>query len=113
MRQINYCVCLLYAIFLGYAPILAAPSSALDFMVYPLSTELQIGKLQKFLIDAPKGIYLTVGAERGFKAASMMPNITQLWLLDVADDILKFNQINTQLLKAPNRTTYLNLRWEA
>ena len=80
---------------------------------FPLSTEIQIGKLQHFLIDAPKGIYLTVGGERGFKAASMMPNITELWLVDISDEILKFNQINAELLKSPDRLKYLNLRWEA
>lgn len=84
-----------------------------DFTVFPISTEVQIGKLQKFLIDAPTGIYLTVGAERGFRAASMMRNLTELWLIDVAEDIIKFNQINTQLLKNPNRLAYLKLRWEA
>lgn len=99
--------------FLIIESIFAQEASELDFMVFPISTELQIGKLQKFLVDAPSGIYLTVGAERGFKAASMMPNITQLWLVDVANDIIKFNQINTELLKTPERLDYLHLRWHA
>lgn len=90
-----------------------AQSQELDFSVYPLSTELQIGKLQKFLIDAPKGICLTVGGDRGFKIGSMMPNITELWLIDISKDILKFNQINRELLKTPTRSNYLKLRWEA
>ncbi len=85
----------------------------IEFSVFPVSSEMQIGKLQKFLIDAPKGIYFTVGAERGFKAASMMPNITELWLVDISDEIIKFNQINSELLKTPKRSDYLKLRWEA
>lgn len=85
----------------------------LPFSVFPISTEMQIGKLQKFLMHAPTGAYLTVGAERGFKAASMMHNITTLWLIDVSDDIIKFNQINAKLLKTPKRTDYLKLRWES
>lgn len=85
----------------------------LEFSVFPVSSEMQIGKLQKFLIDAPKGIYLTVGAERGFRAASMMPNITELWLVDISDEIIKFNQINNELLKTPKRSDYLKLRWDA
>ncbi len=84
-----------------------------EFTIFPVSSEMQIGKLQKFLIDAPNGAYLTVGAERGFKAASMMPNASALWLIDISDDIITFNQINTKLLKAPNRTDYLKLRWGA
>jgi hypothetical protein len=90
-----------------------AQTQELDFTVFPLSTEMQIGKLQKFILEAPQGIYLTVGAERGFRAASMMPNITEFWLIDIADEIIKFNQINSKLLKAPQRLTYLKLRWEA
>jgi hypothetical protein len=90
-----------------------AYTETLDFTVFPISSEMQLGKIQKFLLDAPKGIYLTVGAERGFKAASMMPNITELWLVDISDEIIQFNQINAKLLKAPNRLTYQKLRWEA
>lgn len=93
--------------------IYAQTTSEPEFTVFPVSSEMQIGKLQKFLIDAPSGAYLTVGAERGFKAASMMPNASALWLIDISDDIIKFNQINAKLLKTPSRADYLKLRWES
>lgn len=100
---------LLLNLTLAYAETPSEP----EFTVFPVSSEMQIGKLQKFLIDTPNGAYLTVGAERGFKGASMMPNASALWLLDISDEIIKFNQINTKLLKTPKRTDYLKLRWEA
>ncbi len=62
---------------------------------------------------APEGVLLTVGSERGFRAASMMPKITYLILLDYSDEIIHYNVINSQLLKAKTRQEYLTLRWHA
>jgi len=83
------------------------------FRVFPISSEIQIAKIKPMIESAPAGLYLTVGGERGFKAASMMPQITAVYLLDVSDTIIKFNLINRELLKAPSRKEYLNLRWQA
>ncbi len=84
-----------------------------DFSVFPISSEMQMGKLMPMLQKAPQGIYLTVGGERSFKGASMMPNVTYLFQMDLAQSIVKFNLINKELLKAPNKEMYKTLRWDA
>lgn len=81
--------------------------------VFPISTEFQIGKIKHMVEHAPEGVYISVGSERTFRGASMAPHITKVYLLDVSPEIIRFNQINMELLKAPNRETYLHLRWEA
>lgn len=81
--------------------------------VFPISTEFQIGKIKHMVERAPEGVYISVGSERTFRGASMASHITQVYLLDVSPEIIRFNQINMELLKAPNRETYLHLRWEA
>ncbi len=83
------------------------------FQVFPISSEIQIGKIMHFLENAPQGVLLTVGSERGFRAASMMPKITYLILLDYSDEIIRYNLINIQLLHAPTRQEYLTLRWNS
>lgn len=81
--------------------------------VFPLSTEIELGKIQQILNKAPPGIYLTVGGERAFRGAAMFKNITQLLIVDTAPEVIRFNQINSQLLKAPDLETYKNLRWHS
>ncbi len=85
----------------------------LDFDIFPVSSEMQIGKIQHMIQRVPCGLYLTVGSERGFRAASMSDKITALYLLDIHDDIIRFNIINRELLKTPTRQEYLYLRWES
>lgn len=84
-----------------------------DFDIFPVSSEMQIGKIQHMIQRVPCGVYLTVGSERGFRAASMSDKITALYLLDIHDDIIRFNIINRELLKVPTRHEYLYLRWES
>lgn len=81
--------------------------------VFPISTEFQIGKIKHMVEQAPVGVYISVGSERVFRGASMAPQITKVYLLDVSPSIIRFNKINMELLKAPNREAYLHLRWEA
>src|SRR5437899_1488000 len=81
--------------------------------VFPISTEFQIGKIKHMVEHAPEGVYISVGSERTFRGASMAPHVTQVYLLDVSPEIIRFNQINMELLKAPNKEAYLHLRWEA
>ena len=83
-----------------------------NFQIFPVSSEIQIGKIQHMIQRVPCGMYLTVGAERGFRAASMSDKITALYLLDIHDDIIRYNKINRELLKAPFRQVYLDLRWD-
>lgn len=85
----------------------------IDFDVFPISSEIQIGKIQHLIQRVPCGLYLTVGGERGFRAASMSDKITALYMLDVHEDIIRYNRINRELLKAPSRQHYLHLRWDA
>lgn len=84
-----------------------------DFSVFPISSEMQIGKLHPIILRAPEGGYVTVGAERSFRAVSMMPQATFLLQFDVAGDIVRFNLINKELLKCPSRKQYQHLRWHA
>lgn len=82
-------------------------------VVFPISTEMQIGKIKTMVEKAPKGAYVTVGGERGFRGASLVENADYLFLLDISDEIVRFNQINKKLLRAPDREQYRHLRWEA
>lgn len=86
-------------------------NAQLNFETFPISSEIQIGKIYHLIDNTATGAYLTVGAERSFRAASMMPNITYLMQLDIAPEILRYNLINKELLKAPTRQQYLKLRW--
>ena len=82
-----------------------------DFNVFVISTEMIIGRARPIIEKAPQGLYVTVGSERGFRGASMAPNTTHLLLLDISPAIIRFNRINTELLKAPNLSEYKRLRW--
>ena len=90
-----------------------APEENVDFDIFPVSSEMQIGKIQHMIQRVPYGLYLTVGSERGFRAASMSDKVTALYLIDIHDDIICFNIINRELLKTPSRHEYLYLRWES
>lgn len=81
--------------------------------VFPVSTEMEIGKAWPILRKAPKGIYLSIGSERSFRGASMIPDATALVVIDVSPDILKFVEINRELLKAPDLAAYRRLRVDA
>jgi hypothetical protein len=91
----------------------SSPPENVDFDIFPVSSEMQIGKVQHMIQRVPCGLYLTVGSERGGRAASMSEKITALYLLDIHDDIIRFNVINRELLKSPTRHEYLYLRWES
>ena len=84
-----------------------------NFKVFPLSTEMQIGKMRNLINKAPGGIYLTVGGERAFRGASMFEGIEHLIILDISPIIIKFNKINIELLKAKNKEDYKKLRWSS
>lgn len=88
-------------------------NAMVESTVFPVSTEMQIGKIRNLLDRAPQGIMLTVGAERAFREASMFDKIESLIVLDLSPDIIRFNTINVILLKAENKETYKNLRWIA
>lgn len=79
--------------------------------VFPISTEMQIGRLKNIIDKAPKGSYLTVGGERAFREASMFEGIEHLIIFDISPVVIQFNKINIELLKAPNRENYKALRW--
>lgn len=84
-----------------------------DSQVFPISTEMQIGRIRNLVDKAPKGIYLTVGGERAFRGASMFEGIEHLMIFDISPTIIRFNSINIELLKAKNKEDYKRLRWEA
>lgn len=108
MMQSNCMFRLLTTIVL--AIMLASPAKA---SVFPVSTEIQIGKIMHYLKNVPRGTLLTVGGERAFREASMFENIENLVIVDIADEIIQFNNINIKLLKTPKLAKYKYLRWDA
>ena len=81
--------------------------------VFPISTEMQIGKIKNLVDKAPKGIYLTVGGERAFRGASQFEGIEYLMVFDISPIIIRYDKINIELLKAKNKEQYTFLRWES
>ncbi len=82
--------------------------------VFPISTEMQIGKIRNLIEKAPEnGIYLSVGGERAFRGASMYRTIEHLVIFDISPVIIKFNTINSLLLKAQDKELYKHLRWNS
>src|ERR1035438_7273970 len=54
------------------------------------------------------GVYVTVGADRGLIYAGLSPNVTHILLLDIDNEVTRFNRINITLLQlADNRGDYL------
>ncbi len=84
-----------------------------DSEVFPISTEVQIGKIRNILDKAPKGIYLTVGGERAFRGSSMHEGIEHLIVIDISPAIIRYNKINIELLKSSNKEDYKDLRWNS
>lgn len=81
--------------------------------VFPVSTEIQLGKIKTLIDRAPNGIFLTVGGDRAFRGGSMFEGIDHLIIFDISPDIIRFDSINRELLKAPNKEAYKKLRWES
>jgi hypothetical protein len=70
--------------------------------------------LRSHLAKAPKGAYIGVGADRGFMAAALMPEVTSVYLTDYSPEIVLFNRINIALLAiAQDRNDYVQLRLNA
>lgn len=81
------------------SPLFAAPNEK-----YP-------GFSLEILKQAPRGVHIAVGTERGFISASLSPSATHLLLTDSDLGIVKFNQINIALLKVSlSRQDYVKLR---
>src|SRR4051794_37240411 len=76
------------------------PAQEPKFRVFYTSTEMQISRAKPILDQAPEGLYVTVGADRGFRAASLSSKVTHLLLLDVSSRIVRYNKLNIELLKA-------------
>lgn len=63
------------------------------------------------LENAPQGIHISVGTERGFIGAAMNPSSTGLILVDRDAAVVRYNAINIALLElAENRAEYVDLR---
>jgi|GEM_PF-1607776 len=99
-------------VFLVVLVSLSSPIFSKDSKVFPVSTEMQIGRIKTLVDRAPKGIFLTVGGERAFRGASMFEGIEHLIIFDISPEIIRFNTINRELLKAPSKEDYKRLRWE-
>lgn len=63
------------------------------------------------LSQAPKGAYVSVGTERGLLNAGMVDNVTHIFLIDAAPNVVWFNRYNIALLKlSRDREDYIQLR---
>lgn len=66
---------------------------------------------EKILEQAPEGIYVSVGTERGLIGAGFTKNPTHIILVDVDPDVVKYNRYNVAMIKlARSREDYLFLR---
>lgn len=69
------------------------------------------GSAIKIFSEAPKGVYVGLGTERGFISAALAPHVTHLLLTDYDLGVVRFNRVNIALLRlARNRNDYLHLR---
>lgn len=78
------------------------PLAQLDLLLetsYVRPNERSPEKAKKILFEAPEGVYVSVGTERGFIGASMAMNTTHLVLVDYDLNVNLFNQLNIFLLK--------------
>lgn len=70
--------------------------------------------LKWVLKEAPNGLVISVGSERGFIDLALAKNVTHLLLTDNNRAVVLFNSINIALLKlAENQASYLYLRLDA
>jgi hypothetical protein len=94
--------------------LLTSLSYADENQVFPISTEMQIGKIRNLIEKAPEnGTYLSVGGERAFRGASMYKTVEHLVIVDISPVIIKFNTINSKLFKAKDKELYKHLRWNS
>lgn len=97
----------------------AKPFPVLDEKKIPDSIFVQPNEatpmdLKPVLKDAPKGVYVAVGSERGFIGASLSGSATHLLLVDHDPRVVRFNRFNIGLLQlARDRSDYLYLRHHA
>lgn len=73
--------------------------------------ELEIQYLQDIAHDAPPGVYLTVGTERGFIATAANPQFTETFFVDRDSEVVLYNRLNIELLRiSENHADYIWLR---
>ncbi len=73
--------------------------------------EANASSAMAILERAPRGAYISVGTERGFVGASLSPGVDRFILVDVDEKAVRFNRVNTALLRvSTDRTDYLDLR---
>lgn len=129
LRRLQGRLCMLIVLGLVLAPVLPGPSVAFaDFLEgvsdfpetayyrepesFLAPNETSPAEGVSLLSAAPVGVHVAVGTERGFIGAALNGNATHLLLLDRDRDAVRFNQINTELLRvAKNRLDYLGLRF--
>lgn len=89
------------------------PQEEPGYETFAVSTEMEIGKAWPILKEAPAGAFISVGAERSFRGASMAERTTELIVIDVSPRVIRFTQINRQLLKTKTLAQYRSLRFDA
>jgi len=81
---------------------------------YVAPNERNPRKSFSILKQAPNGVYVAVGTERGFIGAAATPNASHLLLADTDESTVLFNRLNVILLKlSKDRTDYIHLREKA
>lgn len=88
--------------------------STLDASDFVRPNERNPKKSAFLLKEAPEGVYLSVGTERGFMGATLAPNTSHLLLVDMDPNVHIFNYLNILFLKlAKDRQDYKYLRFQA
>lgn len=80
---------------------------------FGLTSETELGKIAPLLSGSPPGAFVTVGGDRAYRGAALLPSIESLVIFDNDAGTVRFNQINAKLLKAKDLATYRYLRWES
>lgn len=90
-------------------------SKAMDSGVYIRPNEGMPQRAKGILEQAPEGVYMAVGTERGIFGAIQSPKVTHLLMVDANPHICAFNNINFALIKMSkgNRELYRHLRQKA
>lgn len=79
--------------------------------IYVVPNEIHPEEAQPIVKEAKPGVYLSVGADRGFLGAAQTPGATHLLLMDLSPEVIFYNQVNIALLRASGSLDeYLRLR---
>lgn len=102
--------------FLDFGTTSNSPPPPKERHAFLAPNEVYISKLPPLLHGSTEGVYVSVGAERGFIGASISSKNSHLLLIDIDPNVTFYNKVNTALLslaQTGNRQDYWKLRMTA